>query len=49
MDNGTEWVYMVVVENHDRNEVEGNLDIAGCSHFVVLEILGFRLKSSTNL
>ena len=49
MDNGTEWVYMVVVENHGRNEVEGNLDIAGCSHFVALEILGLRLKSSTNL
>ena len=49
VDNGTEWVYMVVVENHGRNEVEGNLDIAGCSHFVALEILGLRLKSSTNL
>ena len=32
-----------------RNEVEENLDIVGCSYFVVLGILGLRLKSSTNL
>jgi hypothetical protein len=49
VDNETaDWVYMVVVENHGRNEMEGNLDIASCSHFVVLEILSLRLKSSTN-
>jgi hypothetical protein len=50
VDNGAaEWVHMVVVENHGQIEVEESLDIAGCSHFVVFEKLGLRLKSSTNL
>jgi hypothetical protein len=40
---------MVLVGNHGQIEVEGSLDTAGCSHFVVLEILGLRLRSSTNL
>jgi hypothetical protein len=50
VDNGAaEWVHMVVVGNHSQIEVEGSLDTVGCSHFVVLEIMGLRLRSSTNL
>jgi len=40
---------VVVIGNHGRIEVEENLNIVGCSHFVVLEILSLGLKSSTNL